>query len=127
MLETKSTGAYDYMLTLSAGFQAIAFAILVFDTASHVGEGLSTKMLWAFFIAHVARLSTTFWGPGYIPEDNTSDVYLYQVLELTGCLMLGYKIMMLSAARSTHDVGQGLERWSMLIAMAALALVLAYL
>ena len=37
-------------------------ATKVFTSGSQVGEGLSEKALWAFFIAHVTRLSTTFWG-----------------------------------------------------------------
>lgn len=125
-LEVKSTGVYDYMLTLSACLQALAFAILTVDTKSASGEGLSDKTLWAFFIAHMSRLSTTFWGPGYIPEDNTSDVYLYQILELSGVVMLGFKLLQLTAVRSQHDVGQGMERWHTLMGMCGVALVLAY-
>jgi len=126
VLETKSTGAYDYMLTLSACMQALAFAILTLDTRSAAGEGLSEKMLWAFFVAHVSRLSTTFWGPGYIPEDNTSEVYLYQLVELGGVVLLGFKLLQLNAVRSTRNVGQGSEQWSTLGGMTAAALTLSY-
>jgi hypothetical protein len=77
-LQAKATGQYDYLLTLAAAFQTLAFGLLVSDTKSSVGEGLSEKTLWALFTAHVTRLSTTFWGEGYVPEDNTSDVFLYQ-------------------------------------------------
>lgn len=126
-LQAKATGAYDYVLTLSAGLQALAFALLVLDTRSQAAEGLSDKTLWAFFIAHVARLSTTFWGEGYVPEDNTGDVYLYQLLELSGVLLLLFKILNLTAVRTMHDVGQGIERWSVLIGMVVAAFVLAFL
>mmetsp|Transcript_39806 Transcript_39806/g.89827 ORF Transcript_39806/g.89827 Transcript_39806/m.89827 type:complete len:278 (-) Transcript_39806:133-966(-) len=124
-LEARATGQFDYLLTLSAALQSLAFALLVFDTQSAVGEGLSEKSLWAFFIAHVTRLSTTFWGQGYIPEDNTSDVYLYQLLELTGVLLVAYQLLKLNTVRTMQDVGQGFERWSMLIGMVVVSLVLA--
>lgn len=125
-LQAKASGTYDYVLTLSAGFQTLAFALLVFTSGSQVGEGLSEKALWAFFIAHVTRLSTTFWGEGYIPEDNTSDIYLYQILELSGVILLSFKLLTISTARAVHDVGQGLERWSMLIGMVAVASMLGW-
>mmetsp|Transcript_143849 Transcript_143849/g.460483 ORF Transcript_143849/g.460483 Transcript_143849/m.460483 type:complete len:290 (+) Transcript_143849:107-976(+) len=126
-LQAKQTGTYDFVLTLSAGLQALAFALLVCDTRSQVAEGLSEKTLWAFFIAHVTRLSTTFWGEGYVPEDNTGDVYLYQMLEVTGVVLLAYKILTLSTLRSMVDVGQGLERWNVLIGMVVAAVVLGWL
>jgi len=125
-LEAKETGRYDYVLTLSAAFQTLAFALLVLDSRSVLGEGLSDKTLWAFFIAHVTRLSTTFWGEGYIPEDNTSDVYLYQLLETSGVIMLAYKLLNMTTARSAHDVGQGLERWTELICMGVISGALAW-
>uniref|UniRef100_A0A7S4RX64 ER lumen protein-retaining receptor n=1 Tax=Alexandrium monilatum TaxID=311494 RepID=A0A7S4RX64_9DINO len=125
-LQARATGQYDYILTLSAALQSLAFGLLVFDTKSTVAEGLSEKSLWAFFIAHVTRLSTTFWGEGYIPEDNTSDVYLYQFLELSGVLLLGYELLKLNTVRNIHDVGQGIERWSMLIGMVCTALILGW-
>lgn len=126
-LQTKATGTYDYLLTLSAGLQALGFAVLVLDTRSSVAEGLSEKALWAFLVAHITRLSTTFWGEGYVPEDNTSDVYLYQICELTGVCLVAYQIVKLSTLRTIHDVGQGIEKWSMLAGMSAVAVVLAYL
>lgn len=125
-LQARATGQYDYILTLSAALQSLAFGLLVFDTKSTVAEGLSEKTLWAFFIAHVTRLSTTFWGDGYIPEDNTSDVYLYQSLELSGVLMLGYELLKLQTVRNIHDVGQGMERWTMLGGMVGVALILGW-
>lgn len=125
-LQFKSaTGAYDYVLTFSAGLQALAFAFLVCDTRSQVAEGLSDKTLWAFFIAHVARLSTTFWGEGYVPEDNTGDVYLYQILEVSACVLLAWKLLTLSTVRLSHDVGQGMEQWNVLIGMVVVAMTLA--
>merc|ERR1711972_498332 len=117
-------GKYDYILTLSSGFQTLAFALLVFDS-SGAGEGLSEKTLWAFFVAHVTRLSTTFWGKGYVPEDNTGDVYLYQLLELSGVVLLAFKLLSLNMVRMVHDVGEGADRWTMLLAMAAASAVLA--
>jgi hypothetical protein len=126
-LQTKSTGTYDYLLTLSAGLQTLAFALLVFDTRSSVGEGLSEKALWAFLIAHVARISTTVWGQGYVPEDNTADVYLYQSLEVVAALMMTYKLLQLSALRTMHDVGQGMERWSAVIGMVGVAGALSFI
>jgi hypothetical protein len=125
-LEAKAGGAYDYLLTLSAGLQALAFGLLVVDTRSAVGEGLSEKALWAFLVAHTARISTTFWGEGYVPEDNTGDVYLYQTLEALGVALVAYMILKLSTVRTMHDVGQGYERWSLLIGMSSVAGVLAY-
>jgi len=125
-LEAKASGAYDYVLTLSAGLQALAFALLVCDSKSQAAEGLSEKTLWAFFIAHVARLSTTFWGEGYVPEDNTGDVYLYQTLEVLGVMLLAFKILGVTTVRTIHDVGQGLERWSVLLGMGVVAAILAF-
>lgn len=123
-LDGRQNGAFDYLLTLSAALQALAFAVLVFDSASNVNEGLSEKTLWAFIIAHVARISTTFWGQGYVPEDNTSDVFLYQTLEVTSVLLLIFHLLKLAATRSQTDVGQGLEKWSLLIGMVVASLVL---
>mmetsp|Transcript_29516 Transcript_29516/g.81076 ORF Transcript_29516/g.81076 Transcript_29516/m.81076 type:complete len:278 (-) Transcript_29516:166-999(-) len=125
-LQARATGQYDYILTLSASLQALGFALLVVDTKSAVAEGLSEKTLWAFFIAHVTRISTTFWGEGYIPEDNTSDVYLYQSLELISCVCLAYELLKISTVRTIHDVGQGVERWSMLGGMVGLSLILGW-
>lgn len=125
-LQAKETGTYDYVLTLSAGLQALAFAMLVCDTRSQVAEGLSEKSLWAFFIAHVARLSTTFWGQGYVPEDNTADMYLYQVLEVGGVVLLSCKLLNLTTLRTMHDVGQGMESWTVLIGMVAISAALAF-
>lgn len=124
-LQARSTGQYDYLLTLSAGLQSLAFGLLVFDTKSTVAEGLSEKSLWAFFAAHVTRLSTTFWGEGYIPEDNTSDVFLYQFVETFGVALLAYQLLKLNTVRAIHDVGQGMERWSMLLVMVVVSIVLA--
>lgn len=126
-LRARSTGEYDYLLTLSASLQALAFALLVLESKSSVGEGLSEKSLWAFFIAHLTRISTTFWGEGYVPEDNTADVYLYQLMELAGVLLVTFKVLHLNTVRTIQDVGQGMERWSMLIGQAAASIVLAYL
>jgi len=121
------TAALDYVLTLSASLQSLAFALLVVEAGGGCGEGLSEKALWAFFIAHIARLSTTMWGPGYTPEDNSSDVHLYQILELAGVLLLGYYLLKLSSMRSMRDVGQGYEQWSVLAGMVGASVVLAYL
>jgi len=127
LLEARATGKYDHVLTLSAGLQALAFALLALEARSEVGEGLSEKSLWAFFIAHVSRLSTTFWGEAYVPEDNTSDFYLYQVLETAGLVFVGFQMVKLNTFREGKDVGQGLERWSVLAGMVVAAVVLAAL
>jgi len=121
------TAALDYVLTLSASLQSLAFALLVVEAGGGCGEGLSEKALWAFFIAHVARLSTTMWGPGYTPEDNSSDVYLYQILELSGVLLLGFYLLKLGSMRTMRDVGQTYERWSVLSGMVGVSVVAAYL
>jgi len=121
------TAALDYVLTLSASLQSLGFALLVVEAGGGCGEGLSEKALWAFFIAHVARLSTTMWGPGYTPEDNSSDVYLYQILELVGVLILGFYLLKLGSMRSMRDVGQTFERWSVLSGMVGVSIVGAYL
>mmetsp|Transcript_40924 Transcript_40924/g.66126 ORF Transcript_40924/g.66126 Transcript_40924/m.66126 type:complete len:282 (-) Transcript_40924:141-986(-) len=126
-LQAPESGAYDYILTLSSALQSLAFAVLAFDTRSSANEGLSEKTIWAFMIAHVTRISTTFWGEGYVPEDNTGDVYMYQILELSGVLLMFFQIMKLSAIRSAHDVGQGMERWSMVGGMAVVSVFLALL
>jgi len=125
LLEVRATGKYDHVLTLSAGLQALAFAFLTLEARSEVGEGLSEKALWAFFIAHVSRLSTTFWGEAYVPEDSTSDFYLYQLLETAGLGLVGFQMVKLNALRAGKDVGQGLERWSMLGGMVLVAVILA--
>jgi hypothetical protein len=121
------TAALDWVLTLSASLQSLGFALLVVEAGGGCGEGLSEKSLWAFFIAHVARLSTTMWGPGYTPEDNSSDVYLYQILELLGVLLLGFYLLKLGSMRSMRDVGQTFERWSVLSGMVGVSMVTAYL
>jgi len=126
-LRAASTGQYDYLLTLSAALQALAFALLVLEGKSSVGEGLSEKSLWAFLVAHVTRVSTTFWGEGYVPEDNTADVYLYQLMELSGVVLVAFKLLSLTTLRTIQDVGQGMERWTMLIGMAGVSLVMAWL
>jgi hypothetical protein len=118
--------AMDHILTLSASLQSLAFALLVVEAGGGCGEGLSEKGLWAFFIAHVSRLSTTLWGPGYTPEDNTSDVFLYQILELVGVIILGYYLLKLGSMRSMRDVGQGYEKWSVLGGMVGVSLVVAF-
>jgi hypothetical protein len=125
-LTTKATGEYDYILTLSAALQTLAFGLLDFDTKSNVGEGLSEKTLVAFLLAHAARTSTTFTGEGYIPEDNTADVYLYQLLEISGVVFLAHKLNKVKAARSMNQIAQGVERWSLVGGMVGLALVLGY-
>mmetsp|Transcript_104528 Transcript_104528/g.337110 ORF Transcript_104528/g.337110 Transcript_104528/m.337110 type:complete len:281 (+) Transcript_104528:77-919(+) len=125
-IEARSTGQYDYMLTLAAGLQTLAFALLVFDTRSGVGEGLSEKTLWSLFTAHVTRLSTTIWGEGYIPEDNTSDVFLYQFLEASGVLLLAFQLLKLSTLRTFHDVGQGMESWTTFLVMVGVSMILAW-
>lgn len=121
------TAALDYVLTLSASLQSLAFALLVLEAGSGCAEGISEKALWGFFVAHVARLSTTMWGPGYTPEDNSSDVYLYQILELVGVLLLGFYLLKLGSMRSMRDVGQTYERWSVLAGMVGVSFVAAYL
>eukprot|EP00930_Biecheleria_cincta_P039236 TRINITY_DN26994_c0_g1_i1.p1 TRINITY_DN26994_c0_g1~~TRINITY_DN26994_c0_g1_i1.p1 ORF type:complete len:269 (+),score=53.91 TRINITY_DN26994_c0_g1_i1:92-898(+) len=125
-LEAPPNALYDYWLTLAAGLQCMAFARLAIDSTDSAAEGLSEKTLWAFVIAHVTRISTTVWGEGYIPEDNTGDVYLYQGLELGAVILVIFQVMRMGAVRSGHDVGQGMERWTQLIGMVALAAVLAY-
>lgn len=127
LIQFRNAATYDHVLTLSASLQSLAFALLVVEGGSNAGEGLSEKALWAFFIAHVTRLSTTMWGPGYVPEDNTSDVFLYQILELVGVLLLGYYLLKLSALRGMRDVGQGGERWSVLSGMVVTSVVLAWM
>jgi hypothetical protein len=121
------TAALDWILTLSASLQSLAFALLVVEAGGGCGEGLSEKALWAFFISHVTRLSTTLWGPGYTPEDNSSDVYLYQMLELCGVLLLGFYLLKLGSMRSMRDVGQGYEKWSVLGGMIGVSMVFAYM
>jgi len=127
LLQFRNAATYDHVLTLSASLQSLAFALLVVEAGGGCGEGLSEKALWAFFIAHVTRLSTTMWGPGYVPEDNTSDVYLYQIIELTGVVLLGFYLLKLGSLRSMRDVGQGFERWSVLSGMVGTSMVLAFM
>lgn len=109
--------AHDHILTLSASLQVLAFALLLAETSQTAVEGLSEQTLWAFTISHIARLSTTLWGPGYVPQDNTSDVYLYQILEFAGAVMLVVYLVKLRATRVMRDVGQTSERWSQLTGM----------
>merc|ERR1712203_850454 len=106
--------------------QTLAFTMLTLEQRSQVAEGLSEKTLWAMLIAHIARLSTTIGGEGYIPEDNTTDVYLYQILETSGVVMLFCKILKVTALRTVHDAGHGVDRWGMLIGMVGVAAVLAW-
>jgi len=125
MVQAPPSGTYDHLLTLSASVQTLAFCLLVAETRHGVGEGLSEKALWAFFIANVTRLSTTTWGEGYVPEDNTGDVMLYQIMEIVGVLLMGYQLLKLNTLRSIHDVGQGSERWSLVAVMVVAAMGLA--
>jgi hypothetical protein len=120
------TGQYDYVLTLSSAFQTLAFALLVLDTRSQVSEGLSEKTLWAFFVAQVSRVSTTIWGEGYAPEDSTADIYLYQILEICGILMVGFKLLKMTTVRTVQDVGQDLDRWQTLAVMIVVSLFLGW-
>ncbi|CAK9090067.1 unnamed protein product [Durusdinium trenchii] len=100
-LEAPANAAYDYWLTLAAGLQVMGFAMLAMDTTSSAAEGLSEKSLWAFIIAHVTRISTTVWGEGYIPEDNTGDVFLYQGLEVLGVAIVVFQDCRLCGRRAT--------------------------
>lgn len=119
--------AHDHILTLSASLQVLAFALLVAETSHTAVEGLSEQTLWAFTIAHIARLSTTLWGPGYVPEDNTSEVYLYQILELVGAVMLVFYLAKLRASRAMRDVGQSSDSWTLLVGMMITSTVMAFI
>lgn len=125
-LEAPPNAEYDYLITLAAGFQTLGFLALIADTADGAAEGLSEKTLWAFIVTHITRISTTSWGEGYIPEDNTGDVYLYQALEVIGVIALIFQVMRLGAVRSSQEVGQSFERHSQLIAMCVVSAILAY-
>lgn len=125
-LQAQKTGVYDFILTLGACLQTLAFALLVVETAGSATEGLSEKSLWAFCIAHIARISTTIWGEGYTPEDNTSDIKLYQTVEVIGVLLCIFQLLKLTTLRSTQDVGQDKDRWTVLLGMCGLSVVLAY-
>merc|ERR1740139_1970560 len=116
-LQARATGQYDYILTLSACLQSLAFALLVVETRGSALEGLSEKSLWAFCIAHVTRLSTTVWGEGYVPEDTTGDCYLYQGAELIGVLLVAFQLLKLTTLRASHDVGQAAENWGTVFGM----------
>lgn len=122
---TAATGDNDWMLSLSAALQALAFVMLVKESEGSVGEGLSEKTLWALLLAQMTRISTTFWGEGYVPEDNTADVYLYQMLELSAVVLNGYQILRISSLRTIHDSGAE-DRWTALGGMVLASGVLAY-
>jgi len=117
---------HDYILTLTAGFQTLAFAQLNLEMGKDAGEGLSEKMLWAFSIAQIARLSTTVWGEGYVPMDNTADIYLYQIVEVLGVLLIVFQLLKLAMIRNMQDVGQGSERWILVVIMTTVSGGLAY-
>merc|ERR1712046_397373 len=80
----------DHYMTLSAIIQSMAFALLAMKVQKNDVGGLSPSMLIAYCIAYVARLSTTLTLQGYVPEDMTGDVYIYQLSELVGLVIVGY-------------------------------------
>lgn len=90
---------WDHWMTWSAVAQSMAFALLAMKVkASDVG-GLSPTMMAAYCISYVARLSTTLTLQGYLPEDVTSDVYIYQLSELGGLVIVGHSLYRLMVLR----------------------------
>lgn len=83
-------GLWDHYMTLSAIIQSLAFALLAMKVQKNDVGGLSPSMLIAYCISYVARLSTTLTLKGYVPEDMTGDVYIYQLSELVGLVIVGY-------------------------------------
>lgn len=81
-------GEFSAVLTLSAIFQCLAFALLGFHALSTGSvQGISAKSLQLEAIALACRLSTTTWLEGYLPSDQTGD-YLYQVFDALSFAMV---------------------------------------
>jgi len=122
-LEAPEYAKKDYALTLAAGLHVLAFALLTCNSRSRAGEKLSQRTtLCLFFLAHSTRLSASLiWGH-YTPEDNTANVYLYQLLELSGLLILAYQLRKMIK----FDVGER-EKWDVMMSICIDSLFLAFL
>jgi len=98
-------GEFSAVLTLSAIFQCLAFALLGFHALSTRSvQGISAKSLQLEAIALACRLSSTTWLEGYLPSDQTGD-YLYQVFDaLSLCMVLLLLKHVLNVQRRTLEV-----------------------
>merc|ERR1719357_690449 len=123
-LEAPKGCEMDYLMNLSAGLQVLAFALLTWNSRSRAGQKLSQRTtLCLYFIALVTRLSASLiWTTNYIPEDNTQKVHLYQLLELSGLLILGLQLRKMVMS----GLGEK-ERWDVTMSIVIDSLFLAFL
>lgn len=81
---------WDHYMTFSAVLQTMAFGLLAMKVQRNDVAGLSPTMMTAYCVSYVSRLSTTLTLQGYLPEDVTGEVYLYQLSEFAGLVIVGY-------------------------------------
>jgi len=90
------------LLTLSAGLQTLAFALLVLKVYGQSSfSGISTRMLGMYVATLLLRMSSTLTLNGYLPADATGD-WFYQLLELCSLGLATWLLQeVLSSRRST--------------------------
>lgn len=121
------THTLDHLLTFAAALQLVALITLALKTVNwNTVEGISLKMLVIYCASFGLRLSSTLFYPGYLPEDGTSDVWMYQMIELAGFGVTAYLIYMCvgPAARTYDAQGDSMPYW---YAVFVVSLVLALL
>lgn len=123
------TETLDHLLTFAAALQLIALATLAVKVGSwSTVEGLSLKMLICYLVSFSLRLSSTLFFPGYLPEDGTSDVYLYQLIEIGGCATCAYLVYMAMgpAARTYDKEGDNMPYWWIVFVVSGVLAVLTH-
>jgi len=116
----------DHMLTAAAALQLCALCILAVKVYQFkTVEGVSYRMLIIYLVSFSMRLSSTLFFPGYLPEDGTADVWLYQIIEILGlavCLWLIYQITG-PCCKTFDDINDCMPFWwSIIIISVVLAL-----
>jgi hypothetical protein len=81
-------GEFSSVLTLSAIFQCLAFAMLAIQMfSSQTTRCISAKSLQLDAMAFACRLASTTWLHGYLPMDVTGD-FLYQAFDAVSLIMV---------------------------------------
>merc|ERR1719421_1508345 len=93
------SAGFSSTLTLSAGFQCLAFVLVAMKVQSErVTSGLSGKTLMMYAATLCFRLSSTLWLNGYLPVDRTGD-WAYQAIEVCS---LGLVLYLMRSVFVTH-------------------------
>jgi len=97
------------LLTLSAGLQVLAFALLVLKVQGQGPgrsdvSGISAKMLGMYILTLALRLTSTLTLNGYLPADATGD-WAYQCLELASLGLATWLLQRVSQVRRVSFAG----------------------